>query len=115
MRIHIIKQPITRRELIKIAEEGFGDLVKAVVDIEKETLALGAELHSDEEALLLQSGSKQNNLWGINLYPSKYGEGFVEFDSVINLRPSVGNLSRGVDSPQIQEKILDIVRKLIKE
>ena len=90
-------------------------MVKAVVDVEEGIIALGAELHSDEEALLLQNGSKQNNLWGVNLYPSRYGEDFVEFDSVINLRPSAGNLSRGVDNPQIQEKILDIVNKLIKE
>ncbi len=115
MQIRIIKEPITRGELAKIAQEGFGDLVKGVVDIEKEILALGAELHSDEEALLLQNGSKQNNLWGINLYPSKYGEDFVEFDSVINLRPSEGNFSRAVDNPQIQRKILEIVKRLIKD
>ena len=113
MDIHIIREPISRSELVKIAEEGFGDLVKGVVDVEKEILALGGELHSDEEALLLKDGSKQENLWGINLYPSRTEKDFVEFDSVINLRPSQGNRSRGVDNPKLQKKILEIVKKLI--
>ncbi len=97
-----------------MAEEGFGDLVKAVVDIEKEIMVIGGELHADEEALLLKSGSRQENLWGINLYPQKAGEEFVEFDSVINLKPALGNRSRGIENPGIQKRIREIVEKLIK-
>jgi len=115
MDIRIIREPISRNELVKIAEEGFGDLVKGVVDVEREILALGGELHSDEEALLLREGSKQENLWGINLYPARTDRDFVEFDSVINLRPFQGNRSRGVDNPKLQEKILEIVKKLIED
>jgi hypothetical protein len=97
-----------------MAEEGFGDLVKVVVDIEKQILAVGGELHADEETLLLKSGSRQENLWGINLYPQKAGEEFIEFDSVINLRPAQGNRSRGIENPEIQKRIREIVEKLIK-
>ena len=90
-----------------------GNLVKAVVDIEKELMAVDGELHADEEALLLQNDSRQENLWGINIYPELDGVDFIEFDSMINLRPSQGNRSRGVDNPEIQKKILAITTKLI--
>jgi hypothetical protein len=79
------------------------------VDVEKEIMAVDAELHSDEEELLIENGSDQKNLWGINLYPALDDDEFVEFDSMINLRPSLGNFSRGVDDPQIRGKIISIV------
>lgn len=109
----IITNPITIAELKDTAKHLFGNLVKAVVDIEKEHMAIDAELHADEEALLLKNGSKQQNLWGINLYPELKGESFIEFDSMINLRPSIGNNSRGIDNPHIRKKISQIVQKLI--
>ena len=81
----------------------FARLVKAVVDIEKEIMIVDAELHADEELMLLDHGSEQKNLWGINLYPDRIGnDNWIEFDSMINLRPSWGNKSRGVDDPNIQ-------------
>lgn len=115
MQVRIIKTSITKKDLIKIAEEGFGDLVKAVVDVKKQIIALGGELHADEEALLLQSGSQQEDLWGINLYPQNKEEEFIEFDSVINLKPAQGNRSRGVDDSKIQQSIKEIVKKLIQD
>ena len=111
----IINQEITIRELREMAEKMFGNLVKAVVDIEKGIMTVDAELHADEEAFLLENGSKQENLWGINLYPEISGDDFVEFDSMINLRPAQGNRSRGVDDVKIQEKIKSIVGKLVKK
>ncbi|MBU1083236.1 hypothetical protein KKE14_02250 [Patescibacteria group bacterium] len=110
----IITESITRAELRKIAEERFGDLVKAVVDIESRTMALGSELHADEEAALLEQGSKQNNLWGINLYPDILNDGWIEFDSMINVRPSLNNRSRSIEDETIRKKIVEIVNNLIK-
>ena len=93
----------------------FGDLVKAVVDVERELLALDAELHADLEALLLQDGSQQQHLWGINLYPEITGEGFIEFDSLINVRPSQGNRSRGVGDEATCKKVAAVVeRKVVR-
>jgi len=114
MKIQIVEETIDIKELIKIGEEGFGDLIKAVVDIEKEIMAIGGELHADEEAILLSLGSKQETLWGINFYPQKKDEEFIEFDSVINLKPAQGNRSRGIENPQIQKRIKEIVERLIK-
>jgi hypothetical protein len=113
--MQIIKSKMSLAELEKMAEKMFGDLVKAVVDVEKELIAVDAELHADLEALLLTNGSQQKNLWGINLYPSLTGSDFVEFDSMINLRPSQGNRSRGVEDPKIQKRILEIVGQKIEK
>ena len=113
MAIRIVKAAISKAELGAIAEGQFGDFVKAVVDIEKEIMAIGGELHADEEALLLEHGSRQKNLWGINLYQAKGGDDFIEFDSMINVRPSQRNYSRDVEDSQIQQKIRDLVAKLV--
>ena len=115
METTIIKSPITRFELKKIAEEGFGDLVKGAVDIEQGIMALGGEMHMDEQMELIErENSKHEFVWGINLYPGKEGNGFIEFDSMINLKPVFGNRTRGVDNPETQKKIIEIVKKLIK-
>jgi len=100
-------------ELKKMAKVFFGDMVKAVVDIDRELIAVDAELHSDLEALLLDNGSKQKDLWGINIYPEMEGDGFIEFDSMINMRPSQGNKSRGVEDDGIRKKVIGIVEKRI--
>ena len=110
----IIKDTAAVSEIRAIAAHLFGDMLKAVVDVDREIIAVDAELHSDLEALLLKEGSKQNDLWGINLYPELQGDQFVEFDSMINMRPSQGNRSRGVEDGQIRKKILDVVAKRVK-
>jgi hypothetical protein len=111
----IIKDNISIKELTEMSTKMFGNLVKAVVDIEKEIMAVDAELHADEEALLLENGSQQKNLWGINMYPELTGDDFLEFDSMINLRPSQNNRSRGVTDVEIQKKIIAIVNKLVRK
>lgn len=112
--IKIIRDKITQEELKIIADKIYGNLVKAVVDIELKIIAVGGELHADEEALLLEKGSKQESLWGVNLYPDKFGEELIEFDSIVNIRPSQKNLSRGVENNKLRKKIKEIVLSLIK-
>lgn len=111
----IISKKIPLVQLKNMAKKSFGNLVKAVVDVEKKIMAIDGELHADEEALLLEKGSKQENLWGINLYPEIDSADWIEFDSMINLRPASGNRSRGVDNPQLRKKITIIVNQLIKK
>ncbi len=113
MRIVDRNSRIMLHELSKMAEAMFGDLVKAVVDIAREQMVVDAELHADEEAMLIERGSVQEDLWGINLYPGLEGEDFLEFDSMINLRPSRGNRSRGVEDPALRERIRRIVNDLV--
>jgi hypothetical protein len=109
----ILREPVGRGVLTEIAQGGFGDMIKAVVDVERGVLALGAELHSDEEAYLIEDGSRQSNLWGINLYPAELSQEWIEFDSMINVRPAVGNRSRGVESAATRDAIRRIVDTLV--
>lgn len=112
--IIIINQPITKQQLKKITEKRFGDLVKAVVDVEKGIMAIGGDLHADEESFLLKQGSNQENLWGINIYPDLSDEEMVEFDSMINIRPKQNNRTRSIDSQEIRQRIITIIQKLIQ-
>ena len=114
MDITIIRDAVTRHELNDMAKQQFGDMVKAVVDVEQGIMAIGGELHSDEEALLLDQGSVQKNLWGINLYPERPLPEWIEFDSMINVRPSGGNRSRYVESAEIRNTIITIVNRLVQ-
>jgi len=114
MRIVDRDNPVSLAELQQMAASMFGDLVKAVVDVNREIMIVDAELHADEEALLIGNGSNQTDLWGINLYPALAGDEFVEYDSMINLRPSRGNRSRGVEDPALRERIRTIVMSLVQ-
>jgi len=111
----IIREALTREEFIEMAATLFGDMVKGVVDVERGVLAIDAELHSDLEAVLLEDGSKQANLWGINLYPDLPRNEWVEFDSMINVRPSQGNRGRDVEDQAIRNMILGIVERRIAQ
>ena len=92
----------------------FGDMIKAVVDVKQGILGLDAELHADIEKELLSQGSMQADLWGINLYPEMEGDDFIEFDSLINIRPYQGNRSRDVQDPAVRKQIVETVNKLIQ-
>lgn len=112
--IVIISEPISTKHLAEMAARRFGDMVKAVVDTNRRLLALGGELHSDEEAALLEQGSAQADLWGINIYPDQQRSEWVEFDSLINVRPRLGNRSRGVEDAGTRQLIREIVDSLIR-
>ena len=104
---------MSRSELAAIAESGFGDMVKAVVDVNRSVMAIGGELHADEEAQLLRDGSQQTDLWGINLYPGEPDDSWIEFDSLINIRPSQNNRSRSVQDDAIRAAIIGVVNRLV--
>ena len=107
---------ISLAELRQMAEKMYGTLVKADVDISKGTLVIDMEMHADGEAYLLEDGSKQADLWGINLHPDKFGtDDFIEFDSMINIRPRQGNPSRDVLDDEIRQQIRAIVEKTVHE
>jgi hypothetical protein len=107
-------EPIFLDELRRLAVERFGDLVKAVVDVQRRIMIVDADLHADQEAELLAGGSRQQDLWGINFYPDLPEPDWLEFDSMINLRPSFGNRSRGVDDPEMRERIASLVREVVR-
>jgi len=107
---------ISVQELREMSAKMYGDLVKAVVDIARADLVVDMEMHVDGEQFLLENGSQQADLWGINLYPDVFGsDDFIEFDSMINIRPRAKNFSRGVEDVKIQQKIRQIVKEKIHE
>src|SRR2546425_2624016 len=96
MTIEILRRPTRRARLAALAEGQFGDMVKAVVDVERGVMAIGGGLHSDEKAGLFDAGGGRGHFWGINFFPGGGGDGWVGFDSLFNVRPSQGNRSRKV-------------------
>jgi hypothetical protein len=110
----LIDTSISINELKQIASHGFGNFVKVVVDIQKRIMVIDASLHADEEAMLLEHGSSQKNLWGINLYTEKYNSSdFIEYDSMINLRPQDNNISRNVNDEKTRSIIQIMVYELV--
>lgn len=112
----IVKDRVTLEELKTLAHDQFVNVIKAVVDVKQEILAIGGEFHSDLETLLVdEENSLRENTWGINLRLDKTGEAFVEFDSMINLKPTGGNLTRNIENPTIREAVIKIVGKIVKQ
>lgn len=116
MTIRIVRDKLSRQELQTIAKERFGDLVKAAVDVEQEVIALGAELHADAEAELIEKeGGRRDDIWGINLYPAETGDAFLEFDSMINLKPASGNRTRGIEDEAIRARVRSVVARYLAD
>lgn len=110
----VIDTTIRIAELSVMAESMYGDFVKAVVDLQRHTLLVDLEMHADGAQYLLEHGSEQHNLWGIRLYPARFKtNGFIEFRSMINVRPRQQNMSREVEDPKIREQITRLVEQRI--
>lgn len=112
----IIKEEIVISKLKEMSGKMFGGLVKAMVDVEKQIMAVDAPMHADLlEFLIEEEKSEPKNLWGINIYPDNQNADFIEFDSIMNLKPDLGNKTRGVDDEKLRQKIVEIVNKLVKK
>ena len=111
--IVIVQSRIERSELDRLVGAYFGDMVKLVVDVRREVVAVGGELHADAEQLLLEQGSRQADLWGANYYPGRGSEGCLEYTALINIRPSQGNPSMEVEDAGARELIRGLVSQLI--
>ena len=114
MNIQIIKEKIDQSQLSRIINENFGDMVKGVIDLKQGIIALGGELHADAEALLLEEGSLQEDLWGFNIYADKPKPDRIVYSSFINIRPSQGNRSMEIKDQKLQAKIKEVIDHLIE-
>lgn len=107
----IMDKPITLEEIQKNHSHFYQSLVKAVVDIENGTIGLDGEMHADIEEEMLSRGSIQNNLWGCNItFENPYQ---IQYISLINIRPAMGNKKMEIESPEIREKVNAIAHKLV--
>ncbi len=115
METKIVKDKITKEELRTLAHEQYGDIIKVVVDVGQGIMGVGGELHVDIQSILMdEGGSSGQDTWGINLYLDKMGEDFIEFDSMINLKPTFNNKTRGIESEDLRNRVREIVYKLVE-
>lgn len=112
--MRILEKPIEKKALLESEIVFDGPMIKAAVDVKKKIVGIDANMHADIEQALLSSGSKQENIWGINLYPEDSDEDFIEYDSMVNIRPRQNNRSRDVEDPKIREQIMEVVNRWIK-
>ncbi|MEK7617933.1 MAG: DUF5674 family protein [Patescibacteria group bacterium] len=108
----IIKQPLNKASIFENSIVIDDEYVKAVVDVTKELIAYDAGMHFDLEQMLLEQGSRQEDLWGINLLKNMSGDDWIEFDSMINIRPAQNNRSRRVEDENARKTIVNIINKL---
>ena len=114
MGIEIVRQAISREQLNDIAREYYEELIKGVVDIKREIVALGGEMHADSEEVLLKDGSKQSDLWGFNILLDKNKEECLIYESFINIRPRNNNKGLEVEDPNIREQMEKIIFERVK-
>ena len=111
--IVVVRERIAAADLAALVERFFGDMVKYVVDVRREVGAIGGELHADAEQVLLEDGSRQEDLWGANYYPGRGAEACIEFTSLINIRPSQGNRSMEVEDAGIRDRVRELSYRLL--
>ena len=114
MKIKIIKEKISKSQLEEIAKQGFGTIVKMAIDIENELIALGGEWHSECQEALVKNGSSTENIWGANINFNAPEENRIEFNSLINIKPTLGSQKMEISDEKIKKQIKQIVDKLVE-
>lgn len=107
--IHTLRQKVSSSQIKDMLQE-YDGMIKIVVDIRQRILSGGGEMHADCEAVLLESGSEQDDLWGANWYPS---EQRIEFESLINIRPRMGNRSIILQDENLRKQVEDVTRSIL--
>lgn len=111
--MRILTEPTKLADLKLLSPKMFGNLVKGVVDVKRELVAIDGELHSDLAEMLVENGSSGANLWGFDLYPEQTDADWLEFDSMINIKPLIGNRSRTIDDSAVKERAEYVIKKFI--
>jgi hypothetical protein len=110
MKIHIIRQRAKQEEILGMLEE-LETYIKLAVDVERNILAGGGEYHADCEEALLEDGSRQEDIWGVDWYPDSKK---VAFGALINIRPHQDNRGMEIEDPELRAKIETIIRRLLE-
>ena len=114
MNVQLVRSRIDHVTLTNLAKENYGEMIKGVVDVTREIVALGGELHADAQAALLQDGSLSEDIWGFNIYVEKPRQQRVDYTSFINVRPSAGNRSMEIQDHVLRKRIRTIVDSLVE-
>ena len=114
MNIKIVEDKITLGEIREIAKEFYVSMIKGVVDIEKEIVAFGGEYHADANEILIENGSLQSDVWGFNIYFERPKDSWIEYVSLINIRPQANNLEMEIKDKDIRKRMKTIINSKIK-
>lgn len=112
--MRILKKPIPMSEVRALATEWYGTMIKGTVDIAENKVALGGDYHMETCELLVKDGSHHANIWGFNIRFDEGQKNLLEFDSLVNIKPALGNKSRSVEDPEIIEKATKIIHSWIQ-
>lgn len=107
--IHLLKEKAVPSQIQEMLQE-YETIIKIVVDIRRRFLSGGGEMHADCESVLLDDGSEQDDLWGANWYPN---EQRIEFESLINIRPRLGNRSIVLQDENLRRQVESITREIL--
>lgn len=107
--IHLLKEKATSSQVQEMLQQ-YESMIKIVVDIRRHILSGGGEMHSDCVSVLLDDGSEQDDLWGANWYPS---EQRIEFESLINIRPRLGNRSILIRDENLRKQVEAVTLEIL--
>ena len=113
--IRVVREPIALESLGPLAKAWHGTLIKGVADCTRGIIALGGDWHMDANTTLIADGSKQEDVWGFNIYPAERGDAALEYISLINIRPAQGNKTMELVNEVLRTKIRKIVSKLVPD
>jgi hypothetical protein len=113
MEIKILAEKMSMEEVKVFAENWYGTMIKGAVDITQNKVALGGDYHIESGELLIQHGSKLEDVWGFNIRFEEDANGTLEFDSMINIKPNLGNKSRDITDENISKKAEGIIKSWI--
>lgn len=104
----LLTVPIAKQAIEELRRNS-GSYVKVTADLAKEVLVAGGELHADGEKILLEKGSRQDDIWGggINLDTKE-----IDTTAVLNLRPRLNNTGLEIADPKTREKFITIVKRI---
>ncbi len=114
MSIQILEKPVSMKYVRELAKEWYGTMIKGTVDITQNKVALGGDYHMESCELLTESGLDHTNIWGFNIRFEENLSGVLEFDSLVNIKPALGNKSRSVEDPEIIKKATAIIHLFIQ-
>lgn len=99
-------EPFTYDEIEKLRER-FGEYIKTVIDIHRNICSAGCDRHVESEQMLLETGSKQRNLWGGGV---DVATKTTDCNSFINIRPSQNNTSNEIQDSRVRKTFETLTR-----